>query len=131
LLTTFSVHLVSTKKITAADLIVGVTATAAAGAGSLLVTKSVDPNQSHPYREVDIIGRAGGPAGLGVMIGSQKVGQYQFRALVHAYDAKAKPEYYWRDETGAVTRYSPVWVAFIRRLSEADLKEAVRTFKAR
>jgi hypothetical protein len=130
LLTTFSVHLVSTKKIASADIVVGVGASAG-GTASLLVTKSVDPNKSHPYREVDVVGRKGGPSGLGLKIGGMDIGQYQFRALVYAYKAHAQHQYCWRDVTGAVTRYSPAWVAFIRRLTLADLKEAIRKYAAR
>lgn len=130
LLTTFSVHLVSTKKITSADIVVGVQA-AGGGTDALLVTKPVDPNKSHPYREVDVVGRKGGAPGLDLEIGSVNIGQYQFRALVYAYGAREKPQYCWRDETGAVTRYSPSWIEFIRRLAPTDLKEAIRKYAAR
>lgn len=130
LLTTFSVHLVSTKKITSADIVVGVGA-AAGITDALLVTRPVDPNKSHPYREVDVVGRKGGAPGLRLKIGTGDIGQHQFRALVHRYGAREKPEYCWRDETGAVTRYSPAWIEFIRRLTPDDLKEAIRRYRAR
>src|SRR5690606_28227665 len=97
----------------------------------LLVTKPVDPNKSHPYREVDVIGRKGGPKGLGLVVGTVPVGQYQFRALVHAYGAREKGEYCWRDESGAVTRYSPSWIEFIRRLQPKDLEEAIKRYRLR
>lgn len=131
LLTTFSVNLVSVKKISAADLVVGVSATTGSAAGALLVTKPVDPNKSHPYREVDVIGRKGSSPGMGITIGDTRVGQYQFRALAHAYGARNEAKYCWRDETGAVTRYSPAWIDFIKRLSAGDLEEAIRKYKSR
>lgn len=128
--TTFSVHLVSTKKIASADLVVGVSGGTTGSGPPLLVSKTVDPNKTHPYRESDVIGRKGGPRGLSLKIGSFKVGQIQFRALVKFYDAKSKLEYCWRDETGAITRYSPAWIDFIRRLKEEDLSEALRSYRS-
>jgi hypothetical protein len=126
LLTTFSVNLISTKKISSADIVVGVTGAGAGASESLLVTKPMDPNTTHPYRQVDIVGRKGGSPGLGIVIGTQKLGPYQFQALVREHDARSNPDYCWRDETGAVTRYSQKWVEFIKRLSERDLQAAVR-----
>lgn len=132
LLTRFTVHLISTKKISSADIVAGVEASAG-GSGMLLVQRPTDPNKTHPYREVNIVGRKGDPKkpGLGLKIGNRPVGQFQFRALVHAYDVKNKSQYCWSDETGAVTRYSPALVEFISRLTEADLDEALRSYRAR
>jgi hypothetical protein len=54
LLTVFTIKLESTKKIEKADVVVGVKAAAAAAAaseGPLVVTKTMDPNITHPLRQ--------------------------------------------------------------------------------
>jgi hypothetical protein len=130
LLTVFNVHLVSTKKISGADLVVGVDGSA--GSDSvLLVQRPIDPNKTHPYREIDVIGRRKdlSKPGLQLRIGSYAVGQYQFRALVFHYDVKSNPSYCWNDTTGAITRYSPAFIEFIKRLREEDLAQAMDTFQ--
>ena len=67
LLTVFNVHLVSTKKITSADLVVGVDGSAS-GDSILLVRRPIDPNKTHPYREVDVIGRRKDPSKPGLQV---------------------------------------------------------------
>lgn len=130
LLTVFNVHLVSTKKISGADLVVGVDGSAS-GDSILLVQRPIDPNKTHPYREIDVIGRRKDPSkpGLQLRIGDYAVGQYQFRALVFHYNVKNNPNYCWNDTTGAITRYSPAFIEFIKRLREEDLAQAMEAFQ--
>jgi hypothetical protein len=132
LLTMFSVNLVSTKKVTAADFVVGVQGTPDTG-GALLVQRVTDPNITHPLREVDIIGRKGDTQrpGLGITIRGrgQVLNQYTFRAIVYRHAARDNPSYCWRDATGAVTRYSRTLVEFIRRLEPADVDAAVEAYR--
>lgn len=131
LLTIFNIHLVSTKKISSADLIVGVNGSPDGDSSTLLVQRPSDPNKTHPYREIDVIGRRNNPAkaGLKLKIGQYEVGQYQFRALVFHYDVKKNTSYCWSDTTGAITRYSPAFIEFIKRLKEEDLKQAMEAFR--
>jgi EC042_2821-lke REase/Protein of unknown function (DUF3644) len=130
LMTVFNVHLVSTKKVSSADLVVGVDGSAG-GAAPMLVQRITDPNVTHPYREVDIVGRRNDPnkPGMQIRIGNTAVGQYQLRAIVHHQGIKQQARYCWTDATGAVTRYSPTFVEFIKRLSPEDLKLAQKEFR--
>lgn len=131
LLTTFSASLVSMKKVAKPDVVVGVAAAAGDGAPAMLVNKPIDPNKSHPYREIDIVGRRDRVPGMAIEIDGIRIGQHQFRALVHAHRAKEKIEHCWTDDTGAVTRYSQRWVDFIQRLRGDDVREALRRYRNR
>jgi hypothetical protein len=130
LMTVFNVHLISTKKISSADLVVGVDGTAGGGT-PMLVQRVADPNVTHPYREVDIVGRGNDPnrPGMQIRIGNTLVKQYQLRAIVHHQGIKQQSRYCWTDATGAVTRYSPAFVEFIRRLTPEDLALAQRALR--
>jgi len=130
LLTVFQPHLVSTKKVAKADFTVGVQRSAGTGPPTL-VERRVDPNQSHPYREVDIITKSRKPGGLGLTVGEKDLTQYPFRALVYYLKAKENPKYRWADKTGAVTRYSEAYIHRLRKVTPDELKKALRAYKHR
>lgn len=132
LMTVFNVHLVSTKKVTAADLVVGIDGSTGGGT-PVLVQRTTDPNVSHPHREVDIVGRKNdiNKPGMQIDIGSIRVGQHQLRAIVHHYNVKNEAKYCWTDSTGAVTRYSPSFIEFVKRLKAEDLRTALQSYRTR
>lgn len=130
LFTVFHAKLVSTKKIAQADLTVGVQAGAGAGP-PVLVERAVDPNRTHPYRESDIITRAGHPGGLDIAIAGTPLTQFPFRAIGYYLKAKEDPKYCWADQTGAVTRYSDSYVERLRSLSPEELTAALRAYRRR
>lgn len=90
LLTTFQVKLESTKKVATADLVLGVQSTA--GGQPLLVHRQLDPNLSHPYREIDIIASLTNPRkqGMSLTVGGRLLTQYPFRAIGHHHQVKSK-----------------------------------------
>jgi len=130
LLTVFQPYLVSTKKVAKADFTIGVQRSAGAGPPTL-VDSPVDPNQSHPYREVDIITKSKKPGGLGLSVGGEPLTQYPFRALVYYLKAKENPKYRWADKTGAVTRYSEGYIHRLRKVTPDELKKALQAYKDR
>ncbi len=130
LFTVFRTQLVSTKKIGQADFTVGVQAGAGAGP-PILVQRAIDPNRTHPYRESDIITRAGHPGGLGIVIGETPLTQFPFRAVGYHLKAKEDPKYCWADRTGAVTRYSDSYVERLRALQPEELSSAIRAYRRR
>lgn len=130
LFTVFKAQLISTKKLAEADFVVGVQAGDGAGA-PLLVHRPVDPNASHPYRETDIITRADGVGGLGISIGETPLTQFPFRALAHFLKAKEDPRYYWKDKTGAVTRYSISYVERLKAITSEELEAALKAYRRR
>jgi hypothetical protein len=131
LFTVFKAKLESTKKITKADFIVGVQAGAAVAANPMLVHRPIDPNSTHPYREADIITHKGGPPGLAIVVGEQPLTQHPFRALTAYLKAKEDPRYYWRDKTGAVTRYSDAYVERLRKVSSEEVTTALKAYRKR
>lgn len=135
LMTVFRPHLVSTKKISEADFVVGVDGDVPDGDSGtpILVQRRVDPNRSHPYRETDIITKVTDPPreGMGIVIGDEPLTQYGFRALGHHLKVKEEPQYCWRDRTGAVTRYSPQYVEKLRRITPAQLNAAIDAYRDR
>lgn len=131
LLTLFKVNLVSTKKVARADLIVGVQETATSGE-QVLVQKISDPNKTHPYREIDILGRKNDTEkpGLKITISGRPLTQMIFRSIVFRYDVKNNQKYCWIDSNGAVVRYSMSFIDFIKRLSEEDISNATSEYAA-
>lgn len=131
LLTVFDVHLTSLKKVSSADLVVGIDGSRV-GRGRMVVHKTQDPNITHPLRECDIIsGRNGsGNSGLGLIIGGRPLTQHPFRALTWKYNAKENRQYCWEDKSGQVTRYSHDYISFLRRLSAEAVDVAISEHKA-
>ncbi len=132
LMTVFSPHLVSTKKISGADFIVGVDGTDGGGA-PILVHRRIDPNATHPFRETEIITKTTPPEreGMSVVVGEKPLTQYDFRAIGHHLKVKEEPRYCWQDRTGAVTRYSPEYVEILRRVTPAELEAAKDAYRNR
>lgn len=126
-LTVFEVNLVSTKKVAAADLIVGVQK--AGGSEPLLVQKNVDPNVNHPFRQKDIVGNSVANPGMKLTVGGKKLTAYLFQAILSYFDMKTDLKYCWRDETGAVTKYSPLTVDRLKQLTAKEVNTAVEHYK--
>jgi len=116
LLTSYSVKLESTKKIAAADFVVGV-GSGASGSSPLLVEVSKDPNLTHPFREKDILAKD-------LVVDGVRIGQRQFRAVVWKYGLRDDPKCCWQATEGILTRYSSEVLQFLRRLTAEDLSRA-------
>jgi len=84
LLTSYTVSLQSMKKITSADLVVGVEG---GGDGDrILVTQAFkDPNKAYPLRGKDILAKK-------LVVDGIEIGQYQLRAVVWKYGLKLQPQ---------------------------------------
>ena len=126
-LTVFKVNLVSTKKITTSDLIVGVQS--AGGSEPLLVHKSIDPNVNHPHRQKDIVGNSIAHPGMKLIVGGQPLTAYKFQAILFHCKMKQDLKYCWVDESGAVTRYSQMTIEKLKRLSREEVDTAVNHYK--
>jgi hypothetical protein len=122
LLTVFTVKLESRKKIEDADVVVGVTK-AAESPGPLAVVKTLDPNVSHPLRQLDVVQKI--PELHGARFTS-----FTFQAIVWKYDLKNQPRYCWQAKEGVLTKYSNEVLPFIRGLSAADVQTALQEYRA-
>jgi|YNPBryantNP2012_1023418.scaffolds.fasta_scaffold11245_2 hypothetical protein len=122
-LTVFSVKLESTKKIERADVVVGVQAQTA-GSGPLVVTRTADPNVTHPLRARDVVERIGNLHG-------QKFTTFVLQAILSEHGLKSRPEYCWKAAEGVLVKYSHDVVAYIKRLSQAEAEAAVAGYKSK
>jgi hypothetical protein len=118
LLTVFDVSLQSIKKVSNADIVVGVSSEELAEA--IVVSRRVDPNVSHPYRQKELLPRLKRP-----------MTSHGFQAIVYAHSLRDDPKYFWADKAGSVVRWSPDVAKFIDSLSEAEIEEAIAKYAAR
>lgn len=122
LLTYVSVKLESAKKITKADVLVGIAPDAANA--DQVVLRRFDPNDPNWERRTEILGRF--PARLH----DKYTNQYIFEVVVWKYNIKENPNQYWADNSGAVTKYAVELVQFIRRLSKQEIAQAIEEHRA-
>lgn len=122
LLTVFSVKLESVKKIGDADVVLGVKK-AEGAEGPLAVIRTQDPNVTHPLRQKEILEQVGALHG-------RNFTSYVFQAIVWKHKIKTRPQYCWQAREGVLTKYSNDIVAFVKRLTAADLKAALQDYRA-
>ncbi|MBW2083562.1 MAG: DUF3644 domain-containing protein [Deltaproteobacteria bacterium] len=122
LLTVFNVKLESVKKIGDADVLVGVQK-GNVDSGPLAIVRPQDPNITHPLRTKDVVERVG-------ILHGEEFTSYRFYAIARRYRLKENPHYCWEAKEGVLTRYSNDTVAFIKRLTKADLDAALDDYRA-
>lgn len=121
LLTSFDVSLQSTKKVTKADITVGVGVDDQSA--PVIVTRKVDPNLSHPYLLKDVIRKLGGAH-------EGKVTSYVFQAVAFQFSLRDDPAMCWRNEALGTVQWSPDVVARVAKLTTEELDEATRSYRA-
>lgn len=121
LLTIFNVKLESVKKIGDADVVVGIDK-AAGGTGPLAVVRTQDPNVTHPLRQKEVLEKVG-------TLHGRPTTSHVFQAIAWNHDLKSKPQYCWRAQEGILTRYSNDVVAYIKRLTSADVDKALSAYR--
>lgn len=123
LLTSYSVSLQSTKKISSADLLVGVQGHS--DSDRMLVTQTFrDPNKAYPFRETEILAKK-------LTVDEVDIGQYAFRAVVWKYDLKKSAKHCWEATEGCLTKYSSDLLSFLKSLTAADIAQAKKEYSAR
>jgi len=121
LLTVFAVKLESTKKIEKADVVVGVKASDGQQ-GPLVVTKTMDPNISHPLRQKEVIQKVGSLYGIPLT-------PNRFQAIAWKFELKTKSLYCWKATEGVLTKYSNDILQFLNSLSNEQIENAVAEYK--
>ncbi|MCG3155057.1 MAG: hypothetical protein DKINENOH_01655 [bacterium] len=122
-LTVFKVSLQSVKKVSSADVVVGVKSLHDE-TEPLIIERRVDPNITHPERRRNILDR------IGTHLNGERFTFHTFEAIAWKYDIKNKPNLCWQSTSGGITRYSPEVTSFIKRLSMDDLKIALDEYRA-
>lgn len=121
LLTVFSINLESVKKIGDADAVVAVNNDPTLD-GVQTVIRRQDPNQSHPFREKDVLSRI-------KELHGKPFTQHPFRAIVWKHGIKEQQQYCWVAKEGVLTKYSNDIIPFIKQLSEADVQESLDDYR--
>jgi hypothetical protein len=121
LMVTFSIKLESVKKLTKADVVVGVD-NSNPDSGNILI-KRYDPNDMLTQSEI--------LANLPKIIDDVNINQYTFQAVVWENKIKGKPHLCWQDNTGRLTKYSPEIIAMIKKTTGIELQKARDSYSNR
>lgn len=126
-LTVFSVKLESTKKIQSADIVVGVSNVESAN--TILVTKKIDPNDSHPLFRKEVC------EAIGSDLRGVKFTTFVFDALVHQTRIKVDednydPRFCWPNKKTKTFQYSNEIVTWIKAKTAEQVDNSVKTYKA-
>ena len=90
--------------------------------GPLAILRIQDPNISHPLRQKQVLERI--PSLHGAPFTS-----YTFQAVIRRYNLREKPQYYWRDNKGTLTKYSHDIVPFISQLTKSEVDSALEDYR--
>jgi hypothetical protein len=118
LLTVFSVSLQSTKKVTDADVVVGISPDE--NTDAVIVPRRIDPNVTYPYRQKELLPKL-----------KDSLTPHTFQAIVYTYKLRGNPKYWWADAYGGVVRWSPETVKFIDALSQKEIDQALAVYRER
>lgn len=111
LMVTLSVRFESVKKTEDADAVLGI----GNDEHGIVIIQERDPNSM--LRQKEILDK------LPPMIEDVEINQYTFQAYVWKNRIKDKEHLYWEDKSGAVRRYSPELIAWIKKSSSKDLEQ--------
>lgn len=117
LLTIYTVHLQSTKRLRDADVTVGIS-----GIDNDSVTtveKRVDPNKTHPLRQKDVIP---------LLNKALQFGPHEFQAITRVHRLRNHPRYCWKDEDVNLIKWSHDIAAFINMLTLENVMVARRQY---
>lgn len=116
-----TVALESIKKIDNANVVFGIDGKASSDDPSVVVRRQ-DPNQSHPFRQKDILAKI-------EQTGDKKLTSYVFQAIVWKYKLKTDIKYCWNANEGILTKYSSETVKLIQTLSAAEVEDVVAAYR--
>lgn len=122
-LTHFDVSLRSVKKISSADLVVGIDGTSAGNGQKLVVEKRIDSNISHPLKRKEILEK------IGTNLNGRKFSSYTIDAIIYKFNIKDKKQYFWKALGGGAFQFSREFVAFIKNLSVSNHENALAEYK--
>ena len=124
-LTPFSVSLKSVKKISVADIVVGIDGTANGNSSTIVVQRDVDSNERYPLKRKDVLEKIGNTL-KGVIFN-----QHVLNTIIFKYNCKQNTDYIWKALGGGSMQYSYVFVNFVKGLSKTELEDALASYKNR
>lgn len=117
LLTLFTVSLQSTKKVSDADIVVGVNGDDEQDA--VIIQRKVDPNKSHPFRQKNVLAK---------LRPELEVNQYAFLAITTIRGLREDLRYCWKDGEVSLVRWSPDAVTYINSMTPEEVKIAIKQY---
>lgn len=117
LLTIYVVNMQSTKKLSDADVTVGVSGIDDENA--TIIHRKVDPNKSHPLRQMDVLPK---------LKSTLNIGPYEFQAITRIHGLRDDSRFCWKDENVGLVKWSPEVVTFINKLTPSDVDAARKEY---
>jgi len=124
-LTRFNVTLQSVKKISEADIVVGVSGTANGTRGGIVVIKPEDSNARYPFKRVDVLDR------VGKELDGIKFTSHTLNAVIFKHDCKSDTRYIFQALGGGGMQYSHGFITFVKSRTRVQLETALREYKLR
>ena len=117
LITRCTIKLEPKRNIKSADII------AARGQGSVahVIERSVNPDDSHPFFQKDIIGFNDKPRHRNL---NRELSSYEFQAVLWGFKVKEDMKLCWKSDKAGSPRYTPKIFDFLNELSDAQVKDA-------
>jgi EC042_2821-lke REase/Protein of unknown function (DUF3644) len=120
-LTMYNVHLVSTKKVHEADITVGVVPAGELEAEAVVIPRQVDPNESHPYLQKDVVRK--------MKDLHPNFTTRSFQAIVWKYGLRNDKRYVWVAKNfKGIFQWSGDTLAFIKRLKPTEIENARKEY---
>ena len=124
LVTQYTIKMVQVKNPKDADILVG---KAKSGKATLVVSKNVNPDDSHPFRRMDIIGGSGKSRNKKLQ---RDIRPYEFQAVVWKHNIRNKSDYCWKSKVGnSSARYSFKMIDFLNGLTDDGIAEAKEKYR--
>ena len=120
-LTVFKIHFESVKKLSSADIIVGVKGLTDDNE-PLVVERRVDPNLSHTIRRAGILQK------IGNELQGIKFSTHTFEAIAWQNKLKNNKQLCWKSDFGGEVRYSEEIIAYLKKLSQNEIRNALRVY---
>lgn len=122
-LTSYNVTLQSVKKISAADIVVGISGSASQTGSETVIERPVDSNARYPFKRDDVLNR------IGKNLGGMRFTSYTLDAIIYSSDCKRNKDFIFKSLGGGAMQYSPEFVTFVKRLEKSDIENAIRKYK--
>ena len=119
-LTVFEVNFSVYEKITSADIVAGVNNNP--DSGVLLVSKRVDPNETHPLSQKKVVTKVGSHVN-GAIFNSRTV-----QALLWKDELRDNDAYCWKNENTKTYQYSYEFVEWCKKLDLNKIEQARRDY---
>ncbi len=121
--TRFDVNLASVKKISHADIVVGVDGALQGTGNNLIVEKNIDPNKKYPFKRNDVLEK------IGETLSGVKFTTFTLDAIIYKHRVKKNEDYHWKALGGGAMQFSSEFLTFLRRLSDEEVASALTDYK--